>query len=36
MGLSILEISHRSKNFERVMQEARDSVKEILNLPSRY
>jgi len=36
MGLSILEISHRSKNFERVMQEARDAVKEILNLPSRY
>jgi phosphoserine aminotransferase len=36
MGLSILEISHRSKNFERVMQEARDSVKEILHLPARY
>ncbi len=36
MGLSILEISHRSKNFERVMQEARDAVKEILHLPSRY
>jgi phosphoserine aminotransferase len=36
MGLSILEISHRSKNFERVVEEARNSVKEILSLPDRF
>lgn len=36
MGLSLIEISHRSKNFEAVMDEARQLVKEILNLPARY
>ncbi len=36
MGLSILEISHRSKNFERVVAEARQNVKEILSLPDRF
>ncbi|MDZ4752523.1 MAG: 3-phosphoserine/phosphohydroxythreonine transaminase [Flavobacteriales bacterium] len=36
MGLSLLEISHRSKNFEAVMAEARQLVKDILSLPERY
>jgi phosphoserine aminotransferase len=36
MGLSLIEISHRSKNFERVMDEARQLVKDILNLEQRY
>ncbi|MFN6380409.1 MAG: 3-phosphoserine/phosphohydroxythreonine transaminase [Flavobacteriales bacterium] len=36
MGLSLIEISHRSKNFEKVMDEARALVKEILSLPSNY
>lgn len=36
MGLSLIEISHRSKNFEAVMDEARQLVKDILNLPARY
>lgn len=36
MGLSLLEISHRSKNFERVMDEARQLVKDILGLSSQY
>ena len=36
MGLSILEISHRSKNFEAVMDEARALVKEILGLKPNY
>jgi phosphoserine aminotransferase len=36
MGLSLIEISHRSKNFERVMDEARQLVKDILNLDDRY
>jgi phosphoserine aminotransferase len=36
MGLSLIEISHRSKNFEAVMDEARQLVKDILNLEPRY
>ncbi len=36
LNLSILEISHRSKNFIAVMDEAIALVKELLNLPSGY
>lgn len=36
MGLSLIEISHRSKNFEAVMEEARSLVKEILALKPNY
>lgn len=36
MGLSLIEISHRSKNFEAVMEEARQLVKDILGLKSNY
>jgi phosphoserine aminotransferase len=35
-GLSILEVSHRSKDFENVMQEARDLVKKALNISDEY
>ena len=35
-GLSILEISHRSPEFVSVMEEARDLVKELLNVPDDY
>lgn len=35
-GLSILEISHRSKDFVAVMEEARSLVKEVLNVPDGY
>ncbi len=35
-GLSILEISHRSKDFEAVMQKSVDLVKKLLNLPQGY
>ena len=35
-GLSILEMSHRSKDFVAVMEEARDLVKEILEVPDGY
>jgi phosphoserine aminotransferase len=31
-GLSILEIGHRSKDFEAIMEEARSLVKELMNL----
>lgn len=36
LGLSLLEISHRSKNFEAVMQEARSLTKELLGLGDEY
>ena len=36
MGLSILEISHRSKEFVAVMDEARALIKELLDLPAGY
>jgi len=35
-GLSILEISHRSADFQSVMDEAYFLVKELLNLPENY
>ncbi|MBI4945463.1 MAG: 3-phosphoserine/phosphohydroxythreonine transaminase [Bacteroidetes bacterium] len=36
LNLSLLEISHRSKNFEAVMQEARALAKELLGLGDGY
>ena len=36
IGLSIAEISHRSKHFQPVMDEAMALVKEILNVPEGY
>ncbi len=36
MGLSILEISHRSKQFQAVMDEAQALVKELLGVPEGY
>ncbi|MDA3780970.1 MAG: 3-phosphoserine/phosphohydroxythreonine transaminase [Bacteroidales bacterium] len=36
MGLSLMEISHRSKQFVAVMEEARQLFKELLNIPKGY
>lgn len=36
MGLSILEVSHRSKEFQAVMDEAQALVKELLEIPEGY
>jgi phosphoserine aminotransferase len=36
MGLSLLEISHRSKEFVAVMDEARAIVKRLMNLGDDY
>ena len=36
MGMSILEISHRSKEFIKVMDEAIAISKELLNAPDNY
>lgn len=35
-GLSILEVSHRSADFVKVMEDARENVKKALNVPSGY
>jgi phosphoserine aminotransferase len=35
-GLSILEISHRSKAFKDIMKAAQDRVRELLDLPDNY
>jgi phosphoserine aminotransferase len=35
-GLSIMEISHRSKDFEAILKEAKDLFTEILGIPSGY
>ena len=35
-GLSILEISHRSKEFQAVIDEANALIKELLEIPSGY
>ena len=35
-GLSLLEVSHRSKEFVAVMEEARSLVKELLDVPEGY
>ncbi len=36
IGLSIMEISHRSKEFQAVIDEAQDLFKELLNIPEGY
>ena len=36
LGMSILEISHRSKDFEAVIQEAETLLKDLLNVPEEY
>lgn len=35
-GLSLLEVSHRSKDFEAILKEAKDLFREILDIPSGY
>lgn len=35
-GASILEISHRSKNFEAIIEGARQNFRDLLGLPQRY
>jgi len=35
-GLSILEVSHRSADFVKVMEDARENVKKALNVPTGY
>lgn len=36
MGLSLIEVSHRSKDFDAVIDEASDLLRELLNVPENY
>jgi len=36
VGMSILEISHRSKTFEAILAEAKSGIKSLLNVPDNY
>jgi phosphoserine aminotransferase len=36
VGMSILEISHRSKAFDEVIQQAESNIRQLLNLPNNY
>jgi len=36
IGMSILEISHRSKTFDAIHAEAKDGIKKLLNVPDDY
>lgn len=35
-GMSITEISHRSKDFEQVLEDAKNDLKNLLNIPDNY
>lgn len=35
-GMSIMEMSHRSKEFSRVIEESQNDIKDLLNLPANY
>ena len=36
VGMSILEISHRSKTFDKIILEAKENLKAIINIPDNY
>ena len=36
VGMSILEISHRSKTFDKIILEAKENLKALLNIPDNY
>ncbi|WP_078408568.1 3-phosphoserine/phosphohydroxythreonine transaminase [Priestia abyssalis] len=35
-GMSVMELSHRSKDFEQVLENAKSSLKELLSIPDTY
>ena len=36
VGMSVLEISHRSKAFESILQQAEADIRSLANIPSNY
>ena len=35
-GMSVMEMSHRSKTFEAIIQEAEKDLRELMNIPEKY
>ena len=35
-GMSVMEMSHRSKAFEEIIQEAEEDLRELMNIPNNY
>lgn len=35
-GMSVMEVSHRSKHFEPILEAAKNGIKELLNVPDNY
>ncbi|MGC8845098.1 MAG: aminotransferase class V-fold PLP-dependent enzyme, partial [Candidatus Hydrogenedens sp.] len=35
-GASVMEISHRSKSFDEILERAKDYLKKLLNMPDNY
>lgn len=35
-GMSVLELSHRSKNFEEILEQAENGLRQLFNLPDHY
>src|ERR1041384_5112578 len=36
MGMSVMEISHRSKTFDKIIEGAESGIRELLNVPENY
>ncbi|MCY7348860.1 MAG: 3-phosphoserine/phosphohydroxythreonine transaminase [Pyrinomonadaceae bacterium] len=36
IGMSVMEISHRSRHFEAILESAKNGIKELLNVPDNY
>ena len=36
IGMSVMEISHRSKHFEQILEDATRGIRELLNIPENY
>ena len=36
VGMSVMEISHRSKTFDAILQEAKENLKKLLDIPDNY
>lgn len=36
IGMSVMEMSHRSKSFENIIKEAENDIRELMNIPNNY
>ena len=35
-GMSVMEMSHRSKDYEMILEEAEENLRKLMNIPSNY